>query len=123
MKTIYLTVDDYLADLDEGRRASLSALRAIIRSAVPQATESISYNMPAYEYEGMLCAFAAQKHYLSFYLLNGEVVDQHRELLKGLSVGKGCIRFKTISSLGETTIRSLLSAAVAANEAQFNDHC
>ena len=123
MKTTYLTVDAYLADLDEGRRASLSALRAIIRSAVPQATESISYNMPAYEYEGMLCAFAAQKHYLSFYLLNGEVVDQHRELLKELSVGKGCIRFKDLTGLPEATIRTLLRAAAEANQAQFNDHC
>jgi uncharacterized protein YdhG (YjbR/CyaY superfamily) len=123
MKTTYQTVDAYLADVDEARRPSLSALRAIIRAAVPQATESIRYNMPAYEYEGMLCAFAAQKHYLSFYLLNGEVVDQHRELLQGLSVGKGCIRFKNISNLAETTIRTLLRAAVTANESHFNDHC
>ncbi|HYF61460.1 MAG TPA: DUF1801 domain-containing protein [Herpetosiphonaceae bacterium] len=123
MKTTNLTVDDYLAGVDEPRRATLSALRAIIRDTVPEASESISHTMPAYDYKGMLCAFAAQKHYLSFYLLNGAVVDQHRHLLAGLSVGKGCIRFKDFTKLPEATIRTLLRAAAEANEACFNDHC
>lgn len=123
MKNAHLTVDDYLAAVEEPRRATLKALRAIIRDTVPQATESISHTMPAYDYQGMLCAFAAQKHYLSFYLLNGAVVDEHRHLLQGLNVGKGCIRFKDFSKLPEATIRTLLRAAAAANEASFNDHC
>lgn len=123
MKPNHLTVDDYLADVDEPRRATLSRLRELIRDSVPEATESISHTMPTYDYKGMLCAFAAQKNHLSFYLLNGTVVDQHRDLLQGLSVGKGCIRFKDLTRLPEETVRTLLRAAAEANEAQFNDHC
>ena len=76
-----------------------------------------------YTYHGMLCAFAAQKRYLSFYLLNGEIVENNRHLLKGLSVGKGCIRFKDMGALSEATLRTLLREAATANEASPNDHC
>jgi hypothetical protein len=60
---------------------------------------------------------------MSFYLLNGEIVEKNRHLLAGLSVGKGCIRFKDISKLSEPTIRTMLREAALANEAQPNDHC
>ena len=81
------------------------------------------YNMPYYTYHGMLCAFASQKNYMSFYLLDGEIVEKNRHLLAGLSVGKGCIRFKDISKLPEQTIRAMLHEAALSNEAHPNDHC
>lgn len=90
---------------------------------MPKATESIKYNLPYYEDNGMLCAFAAQKHYFSFYVLNGEIVARHKDQLRGLSVGKGCIRFKDISELPETLVGKLLRKAAAANKAAFNHHC
>lgn len=66
---------------------------------------------------------AKQKHYISFYLLNREIVEKNRRLLAGLNVGKGCIRFKDIRVLPEPTIRAMLREAAIANEAQPNDHC
>ena len=79
--------------------------------------------MPYYTYHGMLCAFASQKNYMSFYLLDGEIVEKNRHLLAGLNVGKGCIRFKDISKVPEPTIRAMLHEAALANEAHSNDHC
>jgi len=105
------------------RQSSLQKLRRIILETVPGAKETIQYNMPYYTYHGMLCAFASQKHYMSFYFLNGEIVEKNRHLLAGLSVGKGCIRFKDINKLPEPTIRAMLHEAAQANEAQPNDHC
>ncbi|MEK6284753.1 MAG: DUF1801 domain-containing protein [Acidobacteriota bacterium] len=60
-------VDSYLDSLSAHKRPHLNKLRAMIRKAVPKATESIKYNLPYYEANGMLCAFAAQKNYFSFY--------------------------------------------------------
>ena len=123
MPTSYINVDAYLNALEEPRKAALQQLRRIILETVPDAQETIQYNMPYYTYHGMLCAFAAQKRYLSFYLLNGEIVENNRHLLKGYSVGKGCIRFKDMRALSEATLRTLLREAAAANEASPNDHC
>ena len=123
MTTTYADVDTYIDSLDESRKSSLQQLRRIILETVPGAEETIQYNMPSYTYHRMLCAFASQKHYMSFYLLDGAIVDKNRHLLAGLSVGKGCIRFKDINKLPEPTIRAMLREVALSNEAHPNDHC
>jgi uncharacterized protein YdhG (YjbR/CyaY superfamily) len=116
-------VDNYIDSLDEPRKTSLQQLRQIILETVPEAEETMQYNMPYYTYHGMLCAFASQKNYMSFYLLDGEIVEKNRHLLAGLRVGKGWIRFKDISKLPEPTIRAMLHEAALANDAHPDDHC
>ena len=116
-------VDTYIASLDESPKSSLQQLRRIILETVPGAEETMQYNMPYYDYHGMLCAFASQKRYMSFYLLNDEIVEKNRHLLAELNVGKGCIRFKDISKLPEPTIRVMLQEAALANKGRPNDHC
>jgi len=123
MITTYADVDTYIASLNEPHKSSLQQLRRIILETVPGAEETIQYSMPYYTYHGMLCAFASQKHYMSFYLLDGEIVEKNRHLLVGLSVGKGCIRSKDINMLPESTIRVMLCETAHANEAHPNDHC
>jgi uncharacterized protein YdhG (YjbR/CyaY superfamily) len=51
-RRIATDVDDYLADVPADQRAALEKLRTAIRAAAPQATETISYGMPAYKYQG-----------------------------------------------------------------------
>jgi uncharacterized protein YdhG (YjbR/CyaY superfamily) len=109
-------VDEYLLSLDEGRRSSLAKLRAVIHRTVPEAKEMMRYNMPYYEYKGMLCAYTAQKDYLSFYVLDDERVEKFRGQLPGLTISKGCIRFQDFADLPVEVIERLLAEAVAFNE-------
>jgi len=43
------TIDEYLAGVPDDKRAALERLREQIRAAAPDATEAISYGMPAAE--------------------------------------------------------------------------
>jgi len=44
--------DEYLASIPEPARSTVNKLRAAIRSAVPpEATETISYRIPAFKYK------------------------------------------------------------------------
>ncbi len=53
-------VGEYLAGVPEPARSTLNKIRAAIRSAVPpEATEAISYRIPAFKYKGVLVWFAA----------------------------------------------------------------
>ncbi len=60
-------IDEYLENLNEKDKAALEKLRQIIKSAAPEAIETISYGMPAFRFHGMLVGFAAWKAHYGFY--------------------------------------------------------
>lgn len=63
-----MTVDEYLDDLEPEVRVGLDHLRAVIKKAAPNATEKISYNMPGFFDNGVICWIAPFKnHYAVFF--------------------------------------------------------
>ena len=55
-----LTVDAYLADLSDDKRAALEKVRRAIKAAAPKAEECISYRLPAFHLNGRtLVAYGA----------------------------------------------------------------
>jgi uncharacterized protein YdhG (YjbR/CyaY superfamily) len=59
-------VEAYLAALPEEQRAALEEIRHTIRAAAPTATETISYQMPAFEQDGrLLVSYGAFKAHCS----------------------------------------------------------
>jgi uncharacterized protein YdhG (YjbR/CyaY superfamily) len=60
-------VDAYLAAFPPSVRAILRKVRSVIRKAVPDAEEIISYRMPAYRQNGILLYFAAFKGHIGVF--------------------------------------------------------
>ena len=84
------TVDDYLASLPDGPRAALGDLRATIRTAAPDATESISYQMPTFKERGrFLVSYAAFKDHCSLFPASEAVREALGEELEPYLSGKG----------------------------------
>lgn len=63
-----------------------------------------------------LFALAAQKHYVSLYLLASTSPTALGDLLPGLDCGKGCIRFKARTEIPEEAVGRLLVEAAASTE-------
>jgi uncharacterized protein YdhG (YjbR/CyaY superfamily) len=88
------TVDAYVAQVDEGRRDAVRTLRDLCRSHLEGFTEGMKYGMPGY-WRGPVQSgeleidFAAQKQYLSFYVLRTDVMAAHLDRLGGLDLGRG----------------------------------
>lgn len=62
------SVDAYLATVPEPARTTLQKVRAAIRSALPaDATEGISYQIPAFLYKGPLVWYAAFSDHCSLF--------------------------------------------------------
>jgi len=105
-------VDLYLDELEPSPRTALTQVRSVILETVPEAQETMKYRMQTYDYhQGGLVAFASQKRYMSLYM-EPRVVDRHRDELKHLDLGKGCIRFKSIDQLPLDLVREMLREPV-----------
>ena len=76
-------VVSYIAAVtDDRQRAALEDLRAMIKAVVPNAEEVISYNLPAFRFEGKVVAgFAANKKHLSYYPFSGHTKSEFADEL------------------------------------------
>ena len=111
-------VDEYLAHVPEPARSRLNKMRAAIRSAVPlQATETISYGIPAFKHKGVLVWFAAFSNHCSLFP-GSSVIEAFKNELKGFSTSKGTIHFPTDKPVPAALIKKLVKARVAQNESK-----
>ena len=109
------TIDEYLANLSDDKRAALEKLRKTIRAAAPQAEECISYQMPAFRLNGMLVGFGATANHCAFYPMSASTVAAHRAELKNYDTSKGTIRFQPDKPLPAALVRKLVKARIAEN--------
>jgi hypothetical protein len=124
------SIEEYLAELPEERRAVIAAVRAAILKHLPRGyREGINWGMIAYEVPlerypntynkqplGYVC-LAAQKNYYALYL---NAVDAGSERERSLRVefanagkkpdmGKSCIRFKALDDLNLDAIGRVIA--------------
>jgi uncharacterized protein YdhG (YjbR/CyaY superfamily) len=110
------SVDEYLAGVPEPARSALNRMRAVIRSAVPpEATEAISYGMPAFKYKGTLLWFAAFSDHCSLFPTSS-VIKALKNELKDFQISKGTIRFPVDKPLPATLVKKLVKARMAEME-------
>jgi uncharacterized protein YdhG (YjbR/CyaY superfamily) len=114
-------VDEYLAAVPAEARATLEKLRKTIRSAAPAATETISYQIPAYKYHGPLVSFAAFPGHCSFFVQSPAVMEAHRDELEPYDTSKGTIRFPAAKPLPASLVKKLVKARMAENEMGLTD--
>ena len=85
------TIDEYILSQDENIRPKLNEVREILRSAIPDAEERISWSMPTYWQGQNLIHFAASKKHIGIYP-GGEATTIFADELTGIDVSKGTIR-------------------------------
>jgi len=110
-------VEAYLAAVPEPARATLGKVRAAIRAAAgAEATEGISYGMPAFRYKGALVGYAAFKGHCSFFPMSATLLDKFAEDVKEYRTSKGTLQFGLDKALPAGLIKKLVRARMAENE-------
>jgi len=125
------SITDYLAQLPVERRKEMEKVRRVIRRNLPagyketSAYGMIAYVVPLAKYADTynkqpLCyaALAAQKNYLSLYLMSvygsaplaKKLRDGFKAAGKKLDMGKSCIRFRTAADLDLETIGEIVAS-------------
>jgi uncharacterized protein YdhG (YjbR/CyaY superfamily) len=110
------SIDEYLAGVPEPARTTLQKIRAAIRSAAPpEATETISYGMPAFKHNGVLMWFASFSNHCSLFP-TASVIEAFRDELKGFRISKGTVQFPTDKPLPAALVKKMVKLRVAQNE-------
>jgi len=94
-KTNFKTADEYIASAPEADQAGLEAIRKAIREAVPEAQETISYQIPAFRTEdGWIFYYSV---YANHFSIAGPPPTPEREAfkaqLKPYKTSKSAIQF------------------------------
>lgn len=143
MRTTASTVEEYLADLPEDRRAAVSAVRDVVNEHLPEGyveqldwgmiswvvpleTKPDTYNKKPLCYLGL----ASQKQHMALYLMGlytdgpelGRLQQQYADRGIKLDMGTSCLRFKKLEDLpldviGETVAAIPVDEYVARYEA------
>jgi uncharacterized protein YdhG (YjbR/CyaY superfamily) len=110
------SVREYIAGVPQPARSTLYKVRAAIRSAAPpEATETLSYQIPTFKYKGSLVAFAAFSKHCSFFPMSMSVIRAFKSDLKKFDTSKGTIRFPLDKPLPNGLVKKLVKARAAEN--------
>ncbi|MEM8652542.1 MAG: DUF1801 domain-containing protein [Pseudomonadota bacterium] len=102
---------EYLDQLeDDWRRSKLLSIREMIRKKAPQLDEKIHYKMLGYGVDDNYAFHLnVQRAYVSLYVGNISKIDPSGELLSGMNIGKGCIRFAKSTEITEMRIGAFIT--------------
>jgi hypothetical protein len=95
-------VDAYVAKAAPFARPVLTHLRSVVRTAVPDAEETIKWGMPHWVHHGILCSMAGFKQHCAFHVRGGG------ELLGGAASGEAMGQFGRITSKDDLPSKAAL---------------
>ena len=107
------TVAGYIASAPLQARTMMKEIRSAIRSAAPEAAESISYGMPFYAYKypgykGRLTYFGAFTKHVSLFIVPRKVSAAMAAQLKRYKAAKATLQFPIGSRVPVAMIKKLV---------------
>jgi uncharacterized protein YdhG (YjbR/CyaY superfamily) len=112
------SIDEYMAGVLEPARTTLKKMRTAIRSALPSdATETISYKVPAFKRKNILVWFAAFSDHCSLFP-TASVIAEFKDELKGFSTSKGTIHFPLDKPPPIALIKKIVKARVKQDQSK-----
>ena len=125
------TPAEYIAKLDDVRRAEVSALDALIRKTAPKLEPFVHKGMLAYgrwhykygpgrEGDWFRIGVASNKNYISLYICagdkNGYIAEQYKDALPKANIGRACVRFKRLGDFDLVVLKKMIRQRIRAGE-------
>ncbi len=120
------TPEEYISQIDEPRKSQIAQLFNLIHKTAPTLSPymqsgMIGFGKYHYKYasgrEGdwFMIGLASQKNYISVYVCatldNKYIAEDYKEKLPKASIGKSCIRFKSIEDIDLAILTELIERA------------
>lgn len=111
------SVDEYLARVPAAARKTFFELREVILSAAPaEATETISYKIPAIQHRGIVVWYGAFSKHCSLFP-GAAVAAAFEKELKEYATSKGTIQFPLGKPIPKALVKKIVKARIKAKEA------
>jgi uncharacterized protein YdhG (YjbR/CyaY superfamily) len=108
------TIDEYISGFPPHIQETLQKIRQTIRTAAPQAQETINYQMPTFILAGNLVHFAAYKNHIGFYPIPTGI-EAFKDELSAYKSGKGSAQFPLDQPIPYDLIRRIVEFRVKEN--------
>jgi hypothetical protein len=109
-------IDAYLRKKDPRLRQVARRLRALVKAAVPDVTETVNpWGLPTFELNGPMCYFAVGKNHVTFGFLRGTSLDDPKGLLEGTGKNLRHVKVRKKENLSQAGLRRLVVAAARLN--------
>ncbi|HMP92137.1 MAG TPA: DUF1801 domain-containing protein [Phnomibacter sp.] len=104
----------YLQGLTTEECLVLTELHQFIHSLHPLLTEGLSRGVPFFYYQGKrVVGYRSTQTHLSFFIMEGQVLQQLGPHLNGFDVSRTVIRFTTQQPLPHTLVKRMVAARLA----------
>ena len=106
----FATVDDYIAAQTPHAQERMREFRAVLREALPEAREVISYGLPTYKMPKGFVSFGAAKNHCALY---GPALQAFPDELRAYRTSKGTVQFPLDRPIPADLVRRLVQAKFA----------
>ena len=102
------TIDQYIQQFPDEIRQKLTELRNIMHQVIPEATEKISYQMPAFYWKKNLIYFVAFKNHIGIYPTS-KPIEHFKEELKDDKCSKGAFQIPFNQEIPKSLIEKIVT--------------
>ena len=111
----------YLRTLSRDERKILTSIRTQVLRLVPGVEERLSRGVPFFYYRNKrVVGFRSSKNHLSFFIMDGNVLDNHKTEISAYEHGSTVIRFTAENPISNTLVRKLVFARLQEIESRAN---
>jgi uncharacterized protein YdhG (YjbR/CyaY superfamily) len=116
-KTNFKTIDEYIKSFPRDVQKILEQIRHTIKEVIPDAEETISYQIPTFKVNGNYSVyFAGWKKHVSLYPVSSEMEKSIKELSAYKTSGKGTVQFPLDKPIPLSLLKKIVKYRVKENK-------
>jgi uncharacterized protein YdhG (YjbR/CyaY superfamily) len=120
-KTNYQSIDEYIGTFPDDIQSHLESMRQIIKSVIPGAIETISYQIPTFKINNKnIVHFSAYKKHIGLYP-GPSAIEHFKEELSHYKWSKGAVQFPLDNPIPSELVKKIVIFRARENQSQIKN--
>lgn len=120
-KTNYQSIDEYIGTFPDDIQSRLESMRQIIKSVIPGAIETISYQIPTFKINNKnIVHFSAYKKHIGLYP-GSSAIEHFKEELSQYKWSKGTVQFPLDNPIPSELVKKIVIFRARENQSQIKN--